>query len=81
MGLLSGQDIFTVDTIQTKIDAQVRGLGCGFLAEPMARPYVEAGLLVTKAITRPTRQVRMRYAWKKPSNAALNAFGASIFDK
>ena len=71
MGLLSGQDIFTVDTIQTKIDAQVRGLGCGFLAEPMARPYVEAGLLVTKAITRPTRQVRMRYAWKKPSNGDL----------
>ena len=71
MGLLSGQDIFTVDTVQAKIDAQVRGLGCGFLPEAMARPYIAAGWLVAKAVTRPTRHVRMRYAWKKPSNGGL----------
>lgn len=71
MGLLNGQDIFTVDTIQSKVDAQVRGLGCGFLPEAMARPYIAAGLLVPKAVTRPTRQVRIRYAWKKPSNGGL----------
>lgn len=71
MGLLNGQDIFTVDTVQAKIDAQVRGLGCGFLPEAMARPYVQAGLLVLKAVTRPTRQVRIRYAWKKPSSGSL----------
>ncbi len=71
MGLLSGQDIFTVDTVQAKIDAQVRGLGCGFLPEAMARPYIAAGWLVAKTVTRPTRHVRMRYAWKKPSNGGL----------
>ncbi|MDH1815487.1 LysR family transcriptional regulator [Comamonas aquatica] len=71
IGLLGGQDTFTVDTVQAKIDAQVRGLGCGFLPESMARPYVEAGLLVTKPVTRPTRQLRMRYAWKKPSSGGL----------
>jgi len=69
IGLLGGQDTFTVDTVQAKIDAQVRGLGCGFLPESMARPYVEAGLLVTKPVTRPTRQLRMRYAWKNPAAA------------
>ncbi|MGE8397911.1 MAG: LysR family transcriptional regulator, partial [Comamonas sp.] len=26
---------------------------------------------VAKAVTRPTRHVRMRYAWKKPSNSGL----------
>ncbi|HEY4664035.1 MAG TPA: hypothetical protein VIG85_03535, partial [Comamonas sp.] len=26
---------------------------------------VQAGLLVVKTVTRPTRQLRMRYAWKK----------------
>ena len=71
MGLLHGQDIFTVDTLHAKIHAQVRGLGCGFLPEAMALPYVQSGLLVTKAVTRATRQVRMRYAWKKPHNGAL----------
>ncbi len=71
MGLLNGQDIFTVDTVQAKINAQLRGLGCGFLPEAIARPYVKAGLLVIKTVTRPTRQVRLRYAWKKPSNGGL----------
>ena len=71
MGLLNGQDIFTVDSVQAKINAQVRGLGCGFLPEAMARPYVEAGALRIKNVTRPTRQVRIRYGWKKPSNGDL----------
>lgn len=71
MGLLHGQDIFTVDTIQAKIHAQVRGLGCGFLPESMAQPYLQAGLLVAKTVTRSTRQLRMRYAWKKPSSGGL----------
>lgn len=71
MGLLDGQDIFTVDTIHAKIAAQVRGLGCGFIPEAMAQPYIQAGLLVSKPVTRSTRQVRMRFAWKKPSNSGL----------
>lgn len=71
MGLLDGQDIFTVDTIQAKLDAQIRGIGCGFLPEAIARPYVAAGLLTIKTVSRPTRQVRMRYAWKKASHGHL----------
>lgn len=71
MGLLHGQDIFTVDTIQAKIAAQVRGLGCGFIPDAMAQPYIDAGLLVTKTVTRSTRHVRMRYAWKKPNSGGL----------
>lgn len=65
MGLLDGQDIFTVDHIQAKIDAQVRGLGCGFLSQAMVQPYVDAGLLVIKPVARAARNVRVRYAWKK----------------
>src|SRR5258708_18484575 len=42
MGLLSGQDIFTVDSMQAKIEAQVRGIGCGFLPHFMADVYVQA---------------------------------------
>lgn len=71
MGLLQGQDIFTVDNVQAKIEAQVRGLGCGFLPQSMVQPYVAAGLLVTFPVVRPTRQLRMRYAWKKPSNSGI----------
>lgn len=63
VGLLGGQDTFTVGSMQAKIDAQIRGLGCGFLPDSMAAPYVAAGLLRIKDVTRPTRNMRLRYAW------------------
>jgi molybdate transport repressor ModE-like protein len=64
-GLLAGQDVMTVTTMRAKLDAQLRGLGGGFVPEPMARPYVESGRLVVKEIRRITnRQVRLSYAWR-----------------
>lgn len=66
MGLLGGQDVLTVDTMQAKVQAQLRGLGGGFLPEPMVRPYVEAGHLVTRRVARPERSLRIHYAWGGP---------------
>lgn len=65
MGLLAGQDVFTVPTMRTKLDAQLRGIGIGFLPEPMARPFLETGRLVAKRVRRPTRLARMSYAWRE----------------
>jgi DNA-binding transcriptional LysR family regulator len=70
MGLLGGQDVFTVDTMQAKIRAQLRGLGGGFLPEPMVRPYLEAGRLVARKVARPERLVRVNYAWGGPGFTA-----------
>ncbi len=64
IGLLGGQEVFTVGTMQAKLDAQLRGLGGGFVPECMARPYVESGRLVVKKIERPQRVVRLNYAWR-----------------
>jgi DNA-binding transcriptional LysR family regulator len=65
LGLLSGQDVLTVPTMRAKLDAQLRGLGGGFVPEPMARPYIETGLLVVKQVQRSTQRLeRMRYAWR-----------------
>ena len=76
IGLLGGQDVFTVATMQAKLDAQLRGLGCGFVPEIMARPFIEAGRLVVKKMERPQRVVRVNYAWrsltKSDSGQALN---------
>jgi DNA-binding transcriptional LysR family regulator len=63
-GLLAGQDVLTVPTMTAKLDAQLRGLGGGFVPEPMARPYVEAGRLVAKPVQRSARIPRMTYAWR-----------------
>jgi len=65
LGLLAGQDVLTVPTMRAKLDAQVRGLGVGFLPEPMARPYLETGRLVSKRVRRPARVSRISYAWRE----------------
>ncbi len=64
LGLLAGQDVLTVPSMRAKLDAQLRGLGGGFVPEPMARPYVESGRLVVKEVQRPARRPRMSYAWR-----------------
>jgi molybdate transport repressor ModE-like protein len=69
LALLAGQDVFTVSTMGAKLDAQLRGLGGGFLPEPMARPYLESGRLVQREIQRaPRRVLRLSYAWRNAGN-------------
>jgi DNA-binding transcriptional LysR family regulator len=63
-GLLGGQDVFTVATMQDKLDAQLRGLGGGFVPECMARAFIETGRLVVRQVERPPRIVRVNYAWR-----------------
>jgi DNA-binding transcriptional LysR family regulator len=63
-GLLGGQDVFTVASMQAKIDAQLRGLGGGNLPLCMVGHFIEAGHLVVKKTERPNRQVAIAYAWR-----------------
>jgi DNA-binding transcriptional LysR family regulator len=63
-GLLAGQDVLTVPTMRAKLDAQLRGLGAGFVPEPMARPYLQTGRLVLKETQRGARVVRFGCAWR-----------------
>ncbi len=64
IGLLAGQDVFTVANMPAKLDAQLRGLGGGFVPECLARPHIDAGHLVVKRTERPPRVVRVSYAWR-----------------
>ena len=65
IGLLAGQDVFTVSSMRAKLDAQLRGVGGGFLPEPWARPYLESGRLVALEVQRASRRsVRLSYAWR-----------------
>lgn len=63
IGLLGGQDVFTVPDMGSKLEAQLRGLGGGFLPEPLARPHIEAGQLVCKQVTQ-ARTSTTHYAWR-----------------
>ena len=64
IGLLSGQDVFTVPTMQHKLEAQLRGIGCGFLPLPLAQAYAQSGRLVLKTVQRGPRVARVGYAWR-----------------
>jgi DNA-binding transcriptional LysR family regulator len=63
IGLQGGQDVFTVPDMSSKLEAQLRGLGGGFLPESLARPYIDQGLLVTKKVNTP-RTNTCHYAWR-----------------
>jgi DNA-binding transcriptional LysR family regulator len=64
VNLVGGQDVLTVPTMQAKLAAQLHGLGGGFLPEPMARPYIEAGHLVERQTERKPPLATMHCAWR-----------------
>ncbi|MGI9133015.1 MAG: LysR substrate-binding domain-containing protein, partial [Rhodoferax sp.] len=63
-GLIGGQDVFTVGSMQAKLEAQLRGLGGGHLPTCMANRYIEEGHLVVKKTERPQRVIAVSYAWR-----------------
>ena len=69
-GLLSGQDVFTVATMQAKLDAQLRGLGGGSLPTCMIQNYIDTGRLVIKKTERAKRQAELHYAWRGSKTAS-----------
>lgn len=71
IGLLGGQDVFTVPGMLAKLDAQLRGLGAGFLPEHLARTHIEAGRLIEKKVTRKPRVMQLSYAWRAADGKAL----------
>ena len=68
-GVQPGQDVLTVPTLAAKLEAQLRGLGCGFLPDSLVRRHAEAGRLVVKATALPRRTAPLRYAWRAGPNA------------
>jgi DNA-binding transcriptional LysR family regulator len=64
VNLLPGQDVLTVSSMAAKIEALQRGLGCGWVPEPMVREQLAAGQLLQKRILRPNVPPKMGYAWR-----------------
>jgi len=71
IGVQAGQDVLTVPSLAAKLEAILRGLGCGSMPEPLLRPHVAAGRLVVKSTALPPRQGALQYVWHAPSSAPL----------
>jgi DNA-binding transcriptional LysR family regulator len=73
VNLLPGQDVLTVSSMQLKIEAQLRCMGCGFVPEPLVREHIAAGRLVVKPVQRVAQLPNLGYAWRTPSADAPGA--------
>ncbi len=71
MGILPGQDVLTVSTMPDKLDAQLRGLGCGFVPQCIAQPYIDTGRLVAMSTERIPRVPKVNYSWRTPERGQL----------
>jgi DNA-binding transcriptional LysR family regulator len=81
-GLLSGQDVFTVPDICAKRDAQIAGLGIGFLPAHLIGPDLAAGRLITKEVEEPKPELPFFVAWRaRDSGRALRWFLSRLGDE
>ena len=51
--------------MSAKLEAQLRGLGCGFLPHPMVAPHLATGRLIQKDVAGSPRTIRLHYAWRQ----------------
>lgn len=66
VGVQPGQDVLTVPSLAAKLEALLRGLGCGSIPAPLLARHAEAGRLVVKRTTLAPRDVLLHYAWRTP---------------
>ncbi|RUS67599.1 HTH-type transcriptional regulator YhaJ [Saezia sanguinis] len=72
LGIQPGQDVLTVPSLTVKLHAQLRGLGGGYLPQTIAEPFIEQGLLITKATEYIMPAMKLVCAWRDgPQGNAL----------
>lgn len=64
-GIQAGQTVLTVPNLNAKVQAQVDGLGCGWLPAHFAQPWMDSGHLVLKQVEEKSRQSDICIAWHK----------------
>ncbi|MEO7344893.1 MAG: LysR substrate-binding domain-containing protein, partial [Methylotenera sp.] len=69
-GILTGQDVLTVPDMRTKLQAQIAGLGVGYLPKKLAEQYVANGELVIKQVAEPRHEVTGFLAWRSNGGKA-----------
>lgn len=70
-GILSGQDVLTVSDMQGKLQAQIAGLGVGYLPIKMAQQYAKQGKLMIKEVAEPRTLAPTFLAWSNQRNSSM----------
>jgi DNA-binding transcriptional LysR family regulator len=69
-GILGGQDVLTVPDMYAKLQAQIAGLGVGYLPRKMAEHHAANGELVIKGVAEPKPEVSIVLAWRSRGGKA-----------
>ena len=64
-GLFESKQIIRVNSMAAKIDAQIAGIGVGFLPVHLAQPYLKTGQLIERTCSVPRPDQAMYMAWHK----------------
>ncbi len=81
IGLLSGQDVVTVPTMQDKLAAHVAGLGVGFLPAHLALPFIKLKRLVVVDVVNPRRDSAVCVAWRANRTGRAQRWFIQQFEK
>lgn len=64
-GLFNSKQVIRVNTMASKLAAQLRGIGVGYLPLHLAQPYLLSGELIQKEIAIPRAAQSLYIAWNK----------------
>lgn len=65
VGVLANQDAISLVDIPMAIDAQIKGLGAGYLPLPSVRPFLQSRRLAAKRVVRTIPEFQVTYAWRQ----------------
>lgn len=69
-GILGGQDVLTVPDMRCKLQAQISGLGVGYLPKHLAAEYAARGELLIKQVAEPKPEIASFLAWNTKGGKA-----------
>ena len=79
MGLLTGQQVLTVPNMESKLEAQIQGLGVGYLPQHWLSEAIERQQLITKTVEGMANKPRLYAAWRSDNHGkALQWFVAQL---
>jgi DNA-binding transcriptional LysR family regulator len=81
-GLAPGPDSLTVSTLRAKLEAQIAGLGVGFLPAHVAATALADGRLLALEVEEPKSKTRVHFAWRpRDAGKALKWWVAKLEDE
>ncbi|MCV2356336.1 LysR family transcriptional regulator [Paucibacter sp. B2R-40] len=78
IGVMPGQEVLTLPSMAAKLEALLRGMGCGSMPLEMVRRHVEAGRLVIKELATGRRIFPLHYSWRNTSAAGGQPPGRAL---